>query len=136
MFSSGHACLCRRAAPALFELASPFCYRCTGTLAGVGLGAILGHLAALNEQPLWLLVTLSIPLALPALLDVLAQSLLSYRSNLIRRSITGLLLGLAIVCIGTAVRMQIGTLSPFVIGKPKTILGSLCDPPAIVWAKR
>ena len=110
MFSSGHACLCRRDAPALFELASPFCYRCTGMLVGVAVGAILGHLAALNEQPWWLLVALSIPLALPALVDVLAQNLSSYRSNLIRRSVTGLLLGLGIVCIGTAVRMQVGAL--------------------------
>jgi uncharacterized membrane protein len=110
MFSTGHACLCRRAAPALFELASPFCYRCTSMLAGVALGAILGHLAALNQQPWWLLVALSIPLALPAIADVLAQNLSAYRSNLIRRSITGLLLGLGIVCIGTAVRMRVGAL--------------------------
>jgi uncharacterized membrane protein len=110
MFSSGHACLCRRAAPALFEFASPFCYRCTGMLVGVAVGAILGHWAAWNEQPLWLLVALSIPLSLPAVFDVLAQNLSSYRSNLIRRSITGLLLGLGIVCIGTAVRMQVGAL--------------------------
>ena len=79
-------------------------------LAGVALGAILGHWVALDDRPWWLIVALSIPLALPALLDVLAQNLLSYRSNLIRRSISGLLLGFAIVCIGTAVRMQIGTL--------------------------
>ena len=110
MFSSGHACLCRRDAPAVFELTSPFCYRCTGMLAGVALGAMFGHLTVLNERPWWILVALSIPLALPALLDVLAQNLSLYRSNLIRRSITGLLLGLGIVCIGTAVRMQMGAL--------------------------
>lgn len=79
-------------------------------LAGVALGAMFGHLTVLNERPWWILVALSIPLALPALLNVLAQNLSLYRSNLIRRSITELLLGLGIVCIGTAVRMQMGAL--------------------------
>ena len=44
-------------------------------LAGVALGAMFGHLTVLNERPWWILVALSIPLALPALLDVLAQNL-------------------------------------------------------------
>ena len=80
-------------------------------LVGVAVGAILGHWTVLNDQQWWLLVALSIPLSLPAVFDVLAQSLSLYRSNLIRRSITGLLLGLGIVCIGTAVRMQVFLLS-------------------------
>lgn len=79
-------------------------------LAGVALGAILGHWAALNNRPWWILFALSIPLALPALLDVMAQNVSPYRSNFIRRSITGLLLGLGIVCLGTAVRIQIAAL--------------------------
>jgi uncharacterized membrane protein len=110
MFSTGHACLCRRAAPAVLELASPFCYRCTGMLAGVALGAVLGHLADLNDWSWWLLVALGVPLAAPALLDVMAQNISSYRSNLIRRSVTGVLLGLGIVCFGTATRTQIAAL--------------------------
>jgi uncharacterized membrane protein len=79
-------------------------------LAGVALGAMLGHLAVLNNQPCSLLVALSVPLALPALLDVMAQNISRYRSNLIRRSITGVLLGLGIVCLGTSIRIQIAAL--------------------------
>jgi uncharacterized membrane protein len=64
-------------------------------------------LADLNHWSWWLLVALGVPLAAPALLDVMAQNISSYRSNLIRRSITGLLLGLGIVCLGTAVKLAI-----------------------------
>jgi hypothetical protein len=81
-------------------------------LAGVALGAMLAHLVQLNQQSWWLLIVWSVPLALPAVLDVIAQGFSSYRSNAIRRSITGILLGLGIVCLGTAVRIKIAALSP------------------------
>jgi len=79
-------------------------------LAGVAIGAVLGHLTNLNDCSWWLLVALGAPLAAPAFLDVMAQNISSYRSNLIRRIITGVLLGLGIVCFGTAMRTQIAAM--------------------------
>ena len=81
-------------------------------LVGVALGAMLAHLVELNQQSWWQLIVWSVPLALPSVLDVLAQGFSSYRSNAIRRSITGILLGLGIVCLGTAIRIKVASLTP------------------------
>jgi uncharacterized membrane protein len=110
MFSTGHACLCRRPAPAFFLVASPFCYRCTAMLTGVAIGVAIGSLLDLNIWPWWLLGALGCVLSMPALADVIAQMTYDYRSNIFRRSVTGVLLGLGIVCIGTLVRITMRVL--------------------------
>jgi len=73
---------------------------------------MFAHLAELNQQSWRLLIVLSVPLASPSVLDVMAQGFSSYQSNAIRRSITGILLGLGIVCLGTAIRIKVAPLTP------------------------
>lgn len=79
-------------------------------LFGVAAGATVAHFAQLNSWPWWLLVVLGSALALPAFADVAAQWISPYRSNCLRRGVTGLLLGVGVVCIGTTVRMAIAEL--------------------------
>jgi uncharacterized membrane protein len=72
------------------------CWRCSGILAGVLIGVPLlcflpGSLA--GEQ---LLGRVGMALVLPAAIDVFAQAAGTYRSNWLRRLVTGLLLGVGL----------------------------------------
>jgi len=74
-------------------------------LIGVALGVAVGALLGLNTWSWWFLGVSGCVLSLPALADVVAQMISAYSSTVLRRSTTGLLLGLGVVCTGTMVRI-------------------------------
>jgi uncharacterized membrane protein len=96
MFHLGRDCLCRREAPKLGRFTSPLCWRCSGILAGVLIGApLLSFLPGpiVGEQ---LLGRVGMVLVLPAAIDVFSQMASTYRSNWLRRLVTGMLLGVGL----------------------------------------
>jgi uncharacterized membrane protein len=91
--------LCRRGAPTLGPFTFPLCWRCSGITAGAAaLLAVhaLGSLPAASAT----LAVMGCLCGIPAGADVGFQVVTPYRSNRLRRLVTGLLLGAGIVLLG------------------------------------
>ncbi len=102
MFHIGRDCLCGREAPRSWGFTSPLCWRCSAMMVGVFAGCMmLFCLQPLAGSPL-LLGLLGGSCVVPAGADVFFQMVGPYRSNRIRRLVTGLPLGVGLAFLSRA----------------------------------
>jgi hypothetical protein len=87
-------CKPRGSGPRVGAFALPFCWRCSGILAGALAAELAARLAG-AEPPAASLAGAALLLALPAAADVGVQSASSYTSSARTRLVTGTLLGVA-----------------------------------------
>jgi uncharacterized membrane protein len=107
MFHLGRDCLCGKEAPQLGGFTSPLCWRCSAMLAGVMAGClVLDCVQALMASPL-LLGLLGGALAFPAGADVFCQLVSTYRSNRVRRLVTGFPLGVGLALLSKALMVSL-----------------------------
>jgi uncharacterized membrane protein len=88
-------CKPRGSGPRIGGFALPFCWRCSGVLAGAVAAHVAWRLSG-GDAPASQLALASTLLALPAVGDVVVQSATSYTSAATTRFATGTLLGVAV----------------------------------------
>ena len=102
MLHLGRDCLCGKEAPRLWGFTSPLCWRCSAMMVGVLAGCLmLFCLRLLGGSPL-LLGLLGGSCVFPAGADVFCQVVGPYRSNRIRRLVTGIPLGVGLAFLSRA----------------------------------
>jgi uncharacterized membrane protein len=102
MFRFGRDCLCGKEAPRPWGFTSPLCWRCSAMMAGVLAGCLMLYcLGSLGGSPL-LLGMLGGSCVLPAGADVFFQVVGPYRSNRIRRLVTGFPFGVGLALLSRA----------------------------------